>query len=133
MTEFIHKLTAGEIALLGAVIALGGVVFGAVIGAFSSLLGAWFTRRSEERRHYRELGVAVGRAKFDQSMELAQKAADATGQMISVPPLDAHLIHGIRLMEIISDSSLSAEQIGERIAALTDFTKTVTNTVKSKR
>ena len=48
-------------------------------------------------------------------------------------PLDAHLIHGIRLMEIISDSSLSAEQIGERIAALTDFTKTVTNTVKSKQ
>ena len=133
MTDLLKNLTAGEITLIVAVIGLGSAIFGATIGASSALLASHLTRRSEERRHYRELGVSVARAKFDQSMEFAQKAANTTGQIIFVPPFDAHLIHGIRLMEIISDSRLSAQQVGERIAALTDFTTTVTNTVKNKQ
>ncbi len=133
MNDILQKLTPGEITVLVSVIGIGGVVVGAVIGAGSSLLVSHLTRRSEERRHYRQLGVEIGRAKFDQSLKLAQQLSDASGKVVPVPPLDAHLIHGIRLMEIISDSSLSAEQIGERIAALTYFTKTVTNTVQSKQ
>jgi len=133
MNDIIRKLTAGEITVIVSIVGLCGVVFGAVIGAGSSLLVSYLSRRSEERRHYRELGVEVGRAKFDQSLKLAQQVADASGKFVPVPPLDAHLIHGIRLMEIISDSRLSAKEIGERIASLKDFTETVTSTVKSKR
>ena len=86
--------------------------------------------QAEERRHIRSLGIEIGKAKFDQGTALAQKAANATGRMIPLPSYESHLIHGLRLMDIISDTSLSADEVGRRIAESVDFTKDITAAVK---
>ena len=90
-------------------------------------------RRSEDRRLYRQLGVEIGRARFEQSLRLAQQFADSSGRFVPVPPLDVHLIHGIKLMEIISDTSLDTDEIVRRITALKDLTDAVAKAAKAKK
>ena len=133
LEAILQKLTTSEVAVLVAVIGLTGAVFGAIVGAASSVLTAYFTRRAEERRHYRQLGVEVARAKFDQCAALAQRTADATGSIIPMPPFDVFLLHSIRLMEVVSNPRLSAATVAKRIAELGEFTDTVTTTVKNSR
>ena len=123
--DIFKKLTSSEITMLVAVVGLIGAVFGAIVGAASSLLTAFLTRSTEERKHYRELGVKVAMAKFEQHQVLAQKVADATGQAVPIPPFDAFLLHAVRLMEIVSNRNLNSDQIASRMKHLTDFTNEV--------
>ena len=117
-------------AVLNNIISAASGLIGAAIGLCGALAVARRAAQAEERRHFRSLGIEVGKAKFEQSMALAQKAADATDRMIPVPSYESHLIHGLRLMEIISDTRLSADEVGRRIAQSVDFTKDMTSAVK---
>ncbi len=117
--------------VITAIVSAASGLIGAAIGLWGALAVAKRAAHAEERRHSRSLGIEIGKAKFEQSVALAQKAAEATGRMIPVPSYESHLIHGLRLMEIISDTSLSADEVGRRIAESVDFTKDMTTAVKN--
>ena len=106
------------------------IVAAAIGGGIASIVGAvsqWLTRRAEARRHYRELGVEIARLKFEQCQALAQQTANATGKFIPMPPFDAFLMQSIKLMEIVSDSSLTAEQVEKRVAGIKPYTDAIKN------
>lgn len=130
--DILHKLTASEIALLISVIGAAGVSIGAIIGAASSLIVTYINRSSEERRHFRELGVQIAIEKFKQSLDLAQTTANATGRPISLPGFDAFLIHSIRLMEIVAEPGLSANETASKINKLGEFTDTLRSNVSTR-
>lgn len=116
-----------------AIVSAASGLIGAVIGFWGSLVAARRAAKAEEIRHRRALGIEIGKAKFEQSEALAQNIASATGQVVPFPSYESHLIHGLRLMEIISDTSLSAEEVGRRIAQSVDFTKDVATAVAKEK
>lgn len=125
-------MTPTEISFYAALLGVVGIGIGAIIGASTSLLVAWITRRSEERRHYRELGVEIALAKFKQHQELAQQIANASGKVAEIPPFNQFLLHSIRLMEIISDHRLNADQIALHISSLDNLAEKVTKTMQER-
>ena len=96
------NLTAPEITVLISGIGILGVILGALIGAGSSILTAHLTRRAEDLRHRRMIGIEIGRAKFDLAREMANHIARSTGEIVTVPSLDSHLVNGIKVMEIVT-------------------------------
>jgi hypothetical protein len=109
-----------------------GTALGALASGATAVFITHITKRSEERRHFRELGLKVALTNFEYCMKLAQSAADRYKQMIPVPPLKAFVIQGIKLMEIVSDETLSADEMARRIAASEDFTQTIVQAAKQK-
>jgi hypothetical protein len=101
-----------------AVAGLIGACVGAVAGLGGSIAAAIISRRSEERRHYRELGIQVALAKFNQQAALLNQLANATGKVEFMPPFETFLVYGIRLMEIVADLHLSPEEIKSKVDAL---------------
>jgi hypothetical protein len=115
--------------------AIVGGAFGlicAVIGVCGTLIVTARTARIEERRHFRELGLKVALTNFEHCMALAQSAADKYNETFQVPPLKAFVIQGIKLMEIISESNISAQEMAKRIADSEDFTQTIIRAAQKK-
>jgi hypothetical protein len=116
----------------------------AVIGVCGTLYVTASTTRIEERRHirelglkerqhYRELGLKVALVNFEHCSALAQSAADKYHEVFRVPPLKGFIIQGIKLMEIISDPNLSADEMARKIAASEDFAQTIIRDTKQKQ
>ena len=99
--------------------AIAGII-GTCIGAIAGIGGSIATARSEERRHYRALGVQVATAKFEQHLAMAQKLANmkGDGEIVKIPPFESFLVYGIRLMEVVSDLNLTPDEIKTRIGVL---------------
>jgi hypothetical protein len=133
MLTQIQQLSTGEFAIvISALIGISAAI-GSVMGALFSLLGIWLTNRSQERRHHWELGVQVALAKYKKFDEYAQWAANEFGREFRVPPFNVFLIDGIRIMEIVSNKRLNADQIAHRISELIDFTKEIDEAVQTER
>src|SRR3990170_2045054 len=91
---------------------------GAVAGVSGSVVSTLIASRSEERRHYRALGVQVATSKLEHHMSLAKQLANLKGEVIFTPTFESFLVYGIRLMEIVSDLDLSPDEIKARIDVL---------------
>ena len=116
-----------------AIVSAASGLIGAAIGLWGALAVAKRAAHAEERRHFRSLGIEIGKAKFEQAMLIAQKAADATGRFVPIPSYESHLIHGLRIMEIISDTNLTAAEVGKCIAQSVDFTKDINAAVRKEQ
>jgi hypothetical protein len=77
--------------LIGALIAL----IATSVGALVTLFGQWLTRRSEERRHLRQLIVQAA----VENWRLASNAAEKAGARRY--PLDAFILHLLKLGEVL--------------------------------
>ena len=63
-------------------------------------------------------------------MKLAQAAANRYETTFHVPPLKSFVVQGIKLMEIVSDDSLTPEAMARRIAESEDFSKAIAAAAK---
>jgi len=86
---------------------------GFTVGIFN-LFTNWQNKRFEERKHFRELlmNVAVEQWKqestrFIESMKLNKSA--------TLLPLDSHLIHLMKLSEVLLDSKITKETIADKL------------------
>ncbi len=87
----------------------------------------------KERQQFRELGLKVALTNFEYCMKLAQSAADRFNQPFHIPPLKAFIIQGIKLMEVVSDPHLSADDMARKIADCEDFTQAIVRTTQEKK
>lgn len=129
---------------LTTVIVSGAVALAcSVIGACGTLIVTAVSNRNEERRHireitlkerqhFRELGLKIALTNFEHSMALAQSAADRFHEVFHVPPLKGFIIQGVKLVEIICQSDISAEEMARRIAESEDFTETIVRAAQEK-
>jgi hypothetical protein len=106
---------------------------GAALGSWVTFAVAAKTARIEERKHFRELGLKVALTKFEGCMKLAQQLANETGKFQPVPPFEAFVINGVKLMEIVSTPGLSADEIARRMAKISDLTQAINHAAQEKK
>ena len=87
-----------------------GTVIGAVAGVAGSVWVAVIARRSEERRHLRQLAFEAGTKSWALHQEVAKRAADM-GRVRGVDPLEAYVLNALVFSRIIEDGDLDRETI----------------------
>ena len=105
---------------------------GSALGFIGALLIANRTAKIEERKHFRELGLQLAFHLAKQEEIMAQKLADATGEIRFTPPISAWVAHSLKMMEIVSDTSLESTDIGKRLSELNKFTESVISEIRSR-
>jgi gas vesicle protein len=106
---------------------------GSALGFIGALLIANRTAKTEERKHFREIGLQVAFHMAKQEEIMAQKLADLTGEIKVTPPMSAWVVHSLKMMEIVSDTSLTSTEVGKRLSELNKFTESVINELRSRR
>jgi hypothetical protein len=100
---------------------LGGVAIGSISTWFISVRNA----KLESQRHIRELGLQLALTHFEHRWKEAEAIAEATKTDMRVQPFSMFVIEGMKMAEIVSDTKLTPYEIGQRLAGLPTFTKTV--------
>jgi|SRR5215216_58168 len=94
----------------------------ATIGAAAALLGNWISKRSEERKHFRQLIITAAVESWKQSCENLK----LTRGGITIYPVDDHIIHMMKFAELILDQEVNESNIEQKLKELNAITsKTV--------
>src|SRR4051794_18523687 len=97
---------------------LAGAVGGLSSGA-TAIIILFITKRSDERRHLRELAV---KAALDNWHYVSQAAQEAGHPRL---PLDVYLVHMFKLAEALA-SGVTAENLPAKLREVHEFTKIAT-------
>jgi len=95
-------------------------LIGSAIGGIVSISTFILARRSEDRRQARLLGVEIGKAMYEHNLAIHKQQASVQGITPGLFPIAPYLLYGIRVMDIVSDPTLSPEDIGKRIDAVAE-------------
>lgn len=83
-----------------------GTLSGVIIGSLATIIITWINKRSEERRHKREIIIRAATESWKQSVELVEKRGG------KVESLDIFIIHLIKLSEVLlTNKNLTSENI----------------------
>ena len=104
-------------ALLVPFVALGGVLFGSFVTAFFPFLTAFLARRSQERWQVRQLAVtaALDHCRHENQLKIELLKAGAKGDFVIEAP-DDYVFHMLLMLDIATDTKLSAEEAAAMIA-----------------
>jgi hypothetical protein len=116
--DFLKNITREEITLLVAVIGVIGVFVGACVTGLTAILAPWLLRRSEEKRHFRQLAVTSGLDLWRTACDIQLEAAKLTGKEQTIGPADPFIAHMLRIVEIATDMKLSSTEAAEAIQKL---------------
>jgi hypothetical protein len=83
---------------------------GSIVGALSAVLVTLLTKRSDERKHYRELIVKAAIEHWKHASELALKQGGY------IFPLEVFMIQMTKFSEMVLDKRIASEKISERYA-----------------
>jgi hypothetical protein len=83
-----------------------GTLAGAFIGGLFTFLSAWVSKRSDERKYYRELMIKVASEQW-----IHQTKATIENGGGSVAPYDIFLIHLLQLARLLEQRKLSSESV----------------------
>jgi hypothetical protein len=97
-------------------LAVLGTLVGALIGSLSTLLITWLNKKSDERKHLRELVVNAAIESWKQHVS----AAVAKNISVAIMPLDTYIIHMIKFSELILDKEINASNIEKKLAEITE-------------
>src|SRR5437667_11638425 len=86
-----------------------GALVGAGVGGLVTLFGQWLARRSEERRQLRQL---VMQSAIENWRYVSEAAAQAGARRY---PLDAYILHMLKLMELLEIRHLTPELVREKL------------------
>lgn len=100
--------TQFTLAIVGALSA----ILGAAVGSIPALVGTWLTKRSEERKHLRDLVLSAALANFNSDREVALSQPGVTRQ----PPLAEYILAMGRLIPIVGRPLTPEEAENEMIA-----------------
>jgi hypothetical protein len=112
-------------------------VVGAGVGGFVTLLGQWLARRSEERRHLRQLVIKTAVENWRVTSDALEKRS------FPLFPLDIYVLHMLKLSEILDKRQLTPELVREKLSEvfavsdvageeLRNYTQRVMNEAKSR-
>ena len=107
----------------------GAALLGVLFGSLGSGAVTWYTKRSEERRHFRELMVKSAIENWKQMTEVGRAYA-ATGQTVELGPLDAYLIHAADLFNLVLDKKLDLNQTLEALKEVRIRSEKIRNSFK---
>lgn len=91
--------------------ALIGVIVGGLLTAIPTLITFWIGKRSDERRHLRELAFHAALENWKSANDWAEKRQGGS----VIEPLDVFLLHMLKLSEVAARPGLTANNVGERM------------------
>ncbi len=94
------------------VLAVLGTLAGALIGSISTLFITWLNKKSEERRHLREITVNAAIESWKQHVSVAI----SKNVRAQIMPLDVYIIHMMKFAEVILDKRIDSSNIEEKLA-----------------
>lgn len=114
---------AQDITVIIAIISATSVLIGALIGAISTLIVTWMNKRTEERKHYRELLINAAIENYKE-VQLMTRTIIEKRPTIShvVYPMDTYIIHMSKLAELVIDKKLKAGELSKILGELDQFT-----------
>jgi len=93
-------LSATEIAVIAA---LGG----SFIAGFFATINSFISKRSEEKRHFRELVVKTAADHWNRVAEISVAT--------KMPPLSTYIIHTVQMCDLAFSKKLTAKNIGPKL------------------
>lgn len=107
-------------------------IVGAGIGGFVTLLGQWLSRRSEERRHRRQLVIQTAIENWRFTSEAAEKLAASTYRgRVERYPLESFLLHMQKLSEILDERRITPELVREKLKEVYAVTRAADEEIES--
>lgn len=86
-----------------------GVVIGAIAGVGGSIAVAVITRRSEERRHLREIVLRTSLENWRETMAFGKSQIEQ-GHSVSIFPLESYIIPMRKITDILERDNLTIEE-----------------------
>jgi hypothetical protein len=87
-----------------------GTLVGAVAGIAGSVVVAIIAKRSDEKKHLRQLVFDAGEKMWALHVDIAKKTAEA-GRTGKVDPLEAYILNALVFSKIIEDGDLDRETV----------------------
>lgn len=81
-------------------------LLGVAIGSISTLAVTWISKRSEERRHTRELAMNAAIVNWKTAIELGQ--ASGGGKIL---PLSLYMVHMLKISDLLTSGRLSKVEL----------------------
>ena len=101
-----------------------GTLVGAAAGIAGTVWVAEITRRSEERKHLRQLAFDAGAKSWVLHQDIAKRAAEM-GRVRGVDPLEAYVLHSLIFSRIIEDGDLDKETVLKKWREIDSIAKAV--------
>jgi hypothetical protein len=108
-----------------------GTLIGAAAGIAGSVWVAIISKRSEERRHLRQLAFEAGAKSWALHQDVAKRAAEM-GHVRGVDPLEAYVLHSLIFSRIIEDGDLDRETILRKWREIDSIAKAVHEEIRKK-
>ena len=86
---------------------LVGTLSGTFLGGVFAFLIAWVSKRSEERKHYREIIMRVASEQWQHEKDIRVSMK----QYAVIPPYDVYLVHILELAKIVNKRKLTPENV----------------------
>ena len=96
-----------------AIIAVLGPALGAGIAGGSSLITTLINKRSEERKHYRELVMNAAIANWKQFVDLTPPGE-------TIEPLEDFIVHMMRFYDLVLSKKLDKKTLEKRLQEISD-------------
>ena len=93
-----------------------GVLIGGLLTAIPTIITFWLGKRSEERRHLRELAF---HAAIDNWKYVSEQAKGHDGAVIE--PLDVFLFHMLKLSEVATRDGLTPDTVAARMREVSEI------------
>jgi hypothetical protein len=104
-------------------------IVGAGVGGFVTLLGQWLSRRSEERRHLRQLVMQAAIENWRFTSDAAAKLAQA-GYPVDRYPLDSFLLHMLKLSEVLNERHLTPDLVRTKLQEVHAVTRAASDEIE---
>ncbi len=100
-----------------------GVLIGGLLTSIPTIITFWLGKRSEERRHLRELSFHAAIDNWKHASELAKHFPGGA----VTEPLDVFLFHMLKLSEVATRDGLTAETVAERMREVQEIVRCASN------
>jgi hypothetical protein len=90
---------------------LVGTLGASALAVVATLAATWITKRSEERKHMRELVMQGAIENWKLQMEIYKE----TKRAMRIAPLDVYIIQMLKLSDVLMSQDLTPENVIERL------------------
>lgn len=104
------------------------VLGGALVGSMGTLIVTVISNRSEERKHFNQLVMNAAIENWKKGCDMAVASGKGT-----VFPLDAYIIHMMKLSELFLNKSLNRDEALTKLKELSQYTDQVMNVIREEQ
>jgi hypothetical protein len=102
---------------------LVGTLGASALAVVATLAATWITKRSEERKHLRELVMQAAIENWKRQMEIYKE----TKRAMRLVPLDVYIIQMLKLSDVLMSKDLTPENVIDRLRETDQLTDAVSD------